>query len=369
MNASDRSLPPAPARIRVAQALALVALVSALIGALGPADRVRTTYSWPPETLPTGTPERLWYTPLLLVRQQPELLTADVPCRLPRTLPGGEPGAVLATARHPERVGGLAITQSRRELVVRVGETVVDRVELPPGGGVDDCAHRVSMAGGRWSVSGGNGIQREGALEAMPVVTGLFSALDLASGTSPSVDVTTHVHATPTTTRQAVAWALAAMAGTVALLLVAFDARPRRLWARGRRPLAGAAANTRLPDAVVAVVLLGWWVLSPAYLDDGWVIARELMFSSSRGFSNYYSNVGANLPLNYWHEWLEHWLVEASSSLLFLRTQALLYLALTWICCRWVLARVLASSVGESRTALWSLATVFVVGAMSWGMT
>jgi len=203
----------------------------------------------------------------------------------------------------------------------------------------------------------------------MPMVTGLFSGLDLRAGPTPTVDVTTHVHATRVTARQTVAWVLAGLAGIAALLLVAIGDRPRRPWAALAGLLGGAVRNARLPDAVVGGVLLGWWVLSPAYLDDGWVIARELMFSPSGGFSNYYSNIGANLPLNYWHEWLEHWLVEASTSLLFLRLQALFLLAATWICCRLVLARVLASSVGESNTALWSLASVFLVGAMSWGMT
>jgi hypothetical protein len=93
------------------------------------------------------------------------------------------------------------------------------------------------------------------------------------------------------------------------------------------------------------------------------------MFESSRGFSNYYSNIGANLPLNYWHEWLEHWLVQATTSLPVLRLQALACLAVAWICIRWVLARVLRSSVGESGVALWSAACVFLVGALSWGMT
>ena len=357
-------------RVRIAQALALVALIAALIGALGPADWLRTTYSWPPPTLPSGDPDRLWYTPLLLIRHQPEVLTTDVPCTLPPFLPEADrPGLVLATARYPEKVGGLAITRTRNELVVAVGGVDLDRIALPAGGD-DDCAHRVTFAGGRWAVSGGpNGVVRQGVARGMPVVTGLFSGLDLRAGPTPTVDVRTQVHATRVTARQTIAWVLAALAATAALVLVAIGHRPRRPWTAISGLLSLAARSVRLPDAVVGTVLLGWWVLSPAYLDDGWVVARELMYSSSGGFSNYYSNIGANLPLNYWHEWLEHWLVEASTSLLFLRVQALLLLAATWICCRWVLARVLASSVGESKTALWSLTSVFLVGAMSWAMT
>src|SRR3970040_222548 len=75
-----------PKRTRLAQALAFVALVAAFIGALGPADRVRTTYSWPPDELPSGSPSRLWYTPLLLIRRTPEAISARIPCSLPPPL-------------------------------------------------------------------------------------------------------------------------------------------------------------------------------------------------------------------------------------------------------------------------------------------
>ncbi len=366
----NRSAEASGRRLRVAQALALIALVAALIGALGPADWLRTTYSWPPPTLPREEPDRLWYTPLLLIRHQPEVLSTDLPCALPPFLPNADrPGIVLATARYPEKVGGLAITRSRNELVVAVGGVELDRIALPAGGG-SECAHRLTFAGGGWVVSGGpNGIERRGVVQGMPIVTGLFSGLDLRAGPAPSVDVRTQVHATRVTARQTIAWVLAALGATAALVLVAIGGRPRRPWSAISLLASRALRSVRLPDAVVGAALLGWWILSPAYLDDGWVIARELMYSSSGGFSNYYSNIGANLPLNYWHEWVEHWLVEASTSLLFLRLQALLLLGVTWICCRWVLSRVLASSVGESKTALWTLTSVFLVGAMSWGMT
>ena len=112
-------------RLRVAQTLALLALVAALIGALGPTDYVRTTYSWPPRTLPGANPEKLWYTPLLLIRHQPEALTTDVPCTLSFLPKAEQPRLVLATARYPERVGGLAITRSRDSLVVTVRALVV----------------------------------------------------------------------------------------------------------------------------------------------------------------------------------------------------------------------------------------------------
>ena len=95
---------PPTTSLRVAQVLAFVALLAALIGAMGPAERVRTSYSWPPETLPAEQPERLWYAPLLLVTHRPEGLSVRVPCALPPALPGaGARATVLATARDPNQ--------------------------------------------------------------------------------------------------------------------------------------------------------------------------------------------------------------------------------------------------------------------------
>ena len=58
-------------RILAALALALASLAAAVLGAIGPANTVRTTFSWPPRELPAGPPSQLWYTPLLLTRQEP----------------------------------------------------------------------------------------------------------------------------------------------------------------------------------------------------------------------------------------------------------------------------------------------------------
>src|SRR5207249_1991908 len=54
----------APRHLQIAQVLAFFAVVAALIGALGPAEPIRTSYTWPPADLPKGDPASLWYTPL-----------------------------------------------------------------------------------------------------------------------------------------------------------------------------------------------------------------------------------------------------------------------------------------------------------------
>ncbi len=359
-------------RLRLAQALALVAIVAALIGALGPAERVRTTYSWPPEELPSGTPSRLWYTPLLLIHRTPEAVSARIPCSLPPALPAARrPVTVLATARFPERNGGLAVTRSGGQLVVDIGDRVLGRVDLPVAPSSDgECAYTLRIAGRRWSLDGGPGqVTLGGGLGAMPVVNGLFSALDLRSGTPPSIDVTTAVHASQATVRQTLAWTVAVLGALAALALVAVERRPRRPWAVIAAATRAGRAQLRAVDAAVAAVLLGWWVIAPVSYDDGWVAARTNNFSASGGFSAFYNALGANQPLGYWLEWAQHWLTQSTSALLLLRIPALLCLAATWVLCRWILARMLATSTHDDRVALWALTSAFAIGAMAWGMT
>ena len=90
------------------------------------------------------------------------------------------------------------------------------------------------------------------------------------------------------------------------------------------------------------LTLVVWWIAAPILWDDGWVVARERTFAASGGFSTYYDALGVNLPLDYWLEWLHHWLAEATSSVLLLRVHALFALALTWVLCRWSLRQVTA---------------------------
>ena len=369
MTDTERPTPASPTtRLRLAQALGLLALVAALVGALGPAERVRTTYSWPPASLPAETPSRAWYAPLLLITHRPEVLSTDIPCTLPPTLPSGEPGLVLATARYPDRAGGLAITQSREQLVVRVAGDVLDRVDLPPAGDRSGCAHRITFAGGTWSISGGDEIQRQGTAAEMPTVNGLFTSLDLRSSAGFSADVTTVPHATRTTLRQAIAWIVAALAAIGALLLVAIERRPRRPWAAVTQRVRNGIARAHPADAAVALSLIGWCVIAPVNFDDGWVIQREQMFGSSKGFSTYYSNFAANLPLDYWLEWVHHWLAEAFNSLIVLRLAVLALLMAVWFLCRWI-ATQLTEKDQQTRIGIWILASGFVLGSVAWGMT
>src|SRR5262249_7157993 len=115
-----------------------------------------------------------------------------------------------------------------------------------------------------------------------------------------------------------------------------------------RRPRIGLAPRARavmgrvgLPDLAVAVALLLWRVVSPAFPDDVWLVVRQSMLRHAGGFSSYYSGLGANLPNDYWLEWLQHWAVQATHALVLLRIPVVLVLAGIWVVCRVVLTRAL----------------------------
>jgi arabinosyltransferase C len=339
--------------------LAAAALVAAAGAAIGPATHLRTTYSWPPRNLPAGEPQRLWYTPLLLARHEPESISARIPCSLPRALSKQPVVTVLATARNPVRATGLAITRRGGRLVVQVGDHILAAARL---GGT--CSYELVVTQGRWALSGGpDSGSRGGDLAAMPIVDGLFTGLDLRSGTSPSVDVTTRVYGSRGTTLQKILWSVAAFAALVALLLVAVPGRPRRFWARAARGV----AHARPVDAVVGLLLICWWVVGPSFFDDGWRLASQKNYATFGGFSTYYSSFGVAATLD-WLQWTEHVLLRGSVSLLALRLPALLCLAATWILSRWILNRMLPE-VADRAIAAWALAAGFAVGALAWGMT
>ena len=362
---------PGPTRDRLTLALGLsvLALVCALLGAVGPAKHLQTRFSWPPHDLPALKPERLWYTPLLVSRLQPESIVATVPCVLPPALPHADkPIAVLATARDPASSGALAVVRTGDRLSVRVGAGELGTARVPSQSSAAGCAYRLRFGSGQWALDGGpDNVSTGGSLERMPEVVGLFSGLDLRRGAPPSIAVTTAVHGTETRIHQTILWMVAALAALAGLIALANPKRPRlpngALGAAARRTFAAAG----LADVVVAVVLLLWWFVGPAFFDDGWVVARQRNFSASDGFSAYYSSFGVNLPLDYWLEWLQHWLVTSSRALLVLRIPALLCLAATWILCRRLLART-ARSTGNGATR-WALVCGFAACALAWGMT
>jgi hypothetical protein len=346
--------------------LAVAAVLCAFVASVGPSKHLQTRFSWPPTSLPSSTPQRLWYAPLLLARHEPASIDVRVPCSLPPRLDGRSGQAtVLATARDPQQVGAFALVRLGKRVSVLVGSDRIDELALDGAGG-PDCTYLLRFGAGKWTRTGGpGGDTKAGDLGTMPVVDGLFSELDLEAGKAPSIEVTTHVYGSKSKTWQIVLWSLAALAALASLTLVAVQT--------GSRPSVGAALDTtsrglrhtRLADAVVLIVLGGWWLLGPAFFDDGWRLATLENFSAFGQFSTYYSSFGVGASLD-WLQWIEHHVFGDTRVLLFLRLPALLSLAVTWALCRWIFARTVTSGSAASR---WALACGFLVGALAWGMT
>jgi hypothetical protein len=377
--------PPAPARLRsrpseparpvrrrptLALALALGAVLLAVVGAIGRDARARATYEWPPPKLPeSATPTRLWYSPLLLTRGIAAEISATFPCRslAPPLDRAARSTTLLATMRHPVSGRGLSLVRTGDRVSVRFGDvTAAEGSMRSPPGGCRDLA--LGLQFGRWELRLPSGQVKYGHYREPPNVTGLFSGLDLRSGAQPRVAVTTLPYGALVSWWQWAAWA-GAVALALGALVAAFGytrsrARPLRqgLTATGRRVL----ARLRPVDGVVTVLLLAWWVIGPAFYDDGWVKARQTN-GDAGGFSNYYTTFGSNLPLDYWSEWLQHWVVAHTDVLLVMRVPTLVLLGAVWILCRSILRSIL----GETRSAgaEWALSLAFLLNAFAWGMT
>jgi len=360
------------ARVAVGVTLAVVASAAALLAALGPADHERSRYLWPPADLPLEKPTRAWAAPLSLVQREAEKLTVRFPCTpAPLLHPDSGAGAatVLATARHPDAAGGLALTAVSRALLLAVGSEAVARIPWPPPARrAPGCTRVLAIDGTAWSLAGEDGVALAGgALPRVPAVTGLFSSVDL--GRFPlAVEVTTKVSGTSPSLRQQVSMILAMACAFVALVLVLPRSGRRRL-GDIRRLLGRALSALRPVDGAIVAVLGIWWIVGPAFYDDGWVRARQLNYAVSGSFSNYYDTWGVTLPLGYWLEWLQHWLMLGSSAVPVLRLPSLACGVAAWAVCRWCLAQIVGPLEHGRGAARWTLAAAFLVGFVSWDMT
>jgi hypothetical protein len=321
--------------------------------------------------VPDAAPANLWFGPLLLIDRTPASVVAEIPCSLPPDLRGAtQPVTVLATGRDPERHGGLAVLRDGQMLVVKIGGRILLRADVPRASTRSTCHYELRVANGAWSMTGGrHSIARNGTLDSAPVVSSLFSELDLRQPGSPKVRITTLPHAGSAITRQKVAWSLAVIAALAALVIVSTGSRKRPVGLDVRRVGRSIRASAGLVDLAVGAFLVAWWIISPANVDDGWIFARERAYSEAHGFTNYYDALGTNLPNDYWLEWIQHWLAEATSALVLLRLPALFCLLATWIVCRWILNRFRSSDRETSSGALWVLAVAFLAGAVAWDMT
>ena len=347
----------------IALAVASLAVLAAVVAAVGPASAESAEYVWPPATLPVERPDRGFYAPLPLLNRVPASLDVLVPCNLSPALRKARPVTVLTTARRVSTAGALRIVLLDKKLGISVGGSEVVQLPWP-----DSCPLRVGVAEGELRIPGKAVGLEAGTLDSMPIVTGLFTGLDLRAGEPPRVVVRTRDYATSWTARQFGAGALAVVLMGVALILAAFPRRPRRgPFAYFRCTLRSAWEARDPTDAAVVCVLLVWWIVAPTIFDDGahWVELRAFDDLGASAF--YYVTWGLNYPLGQWIQWIRHWEAGFTSDLVFMRIPTTVALFVGWLLCRWCVHRVVPAPVtGGVR---WTLAGAFLVGATAWGMT
>jgi arabinosyltransferase C len=352
---------PRSHRSLLALILAVLAVVAAVLAAVGPAKHERSVYTWPPAELPAGQPQTAWYTPLLLTNLVPQSIEVRLPCDSPPVLPrADERPTMLATARRPERVDGLRIRRAGDELTVTVGRDTVSTLPV-------DCSTVLHLRDGRLAVGGRTVALNSSYPNHMPTVSGLFTQLDLRQTSGFRATVETLAYATSPTIAQSLARIIAALFAFAALALILPRNRRRSAGSPPHRPLSRALRAAGVVDAFVVGVLLAWWVLSPIFIDDGWVWVRQRTFGDVGAFTNYFDSYGANLPLVYWVEWLQHWIASSTGDLILMRIPSLLAILACWPIARWCLRRTLGSA--EPRVAKWLLASAFLLLAMGWTMT
>ena len=338
----------------------LVGVLSALLAARGPAVGERAVYTWPPAQSPSAMPKRSWFTPMFLARREAQKLAVDVPCGRRGSFSGAADRVlVVATARDTALWNGLEVTRSSRpaSTLVRVGDRTLARLPSPTA----SCILHLRFEGLRWSVDRDRERIESGTLELPVGVTGLFTHLDIRRNPGLRVTVRPYAQDTRPSDWQTVFRIIAALSIGAAVLVSAPLSMKRSI--RVGRPRVSAQ------DVAVGLCLTTYWILAPLQDDDGWVRARQTNYLVSGGFSSYYQHQGVNLPLVTWFEWLQHFAVAHTGSLVVNRLPSVAILAATWLVCRTCLYRVLGRPASRRDVAWWSAAAAFALGAAAFGIT
>ena len=357
-------------KARASIAAAVAAICAAGLAAYGPAHRHHTSVVWPAGAA-TAAPARMIVAPLLLSRRHAAAIDVNLACRLPPPLAGVPPHAnrlVLATTRDPS-AGGLRLLLAERRLIFESGDRVVRLFPWPPraaAGGRCGAVLRLDLA--HWSYADATGKTiAAGDLSAAPTVNGLFTTLDLRRA-DISVRLTTEIYGATPTLVQRVAGMLAIVLSALAIALATSFARRSRGGRVGPTDAAVGRRRIRLVDGAVVAALGVWWIVGPAFVDDGWARARQQNYAAAGSFIEYFAGWGGILPGEYWLDWLEHWLVRSTGSVPLLRLVPLVAGIAGWVVCR----RAFARATGERPprlVALWTMGVVYLVAFFAWGMT
>ncbi len=303
---------------------------------VGPAVPERAVYTWPPTHLPDAKPTRTWFAPLFVARQDVESFDATVPCGGPlATLPGaGRRRRAPGDGTQPGTNHALGVTWSRAtgSTSVRIGRTVVAEV---PAGSARLRAGSMSVSTttpGRFTCRTGRAVAGRSCLRrrssgSSPSSTWPRSrALD---GDRPAVCAG---HAS-----EHAADAPPPACGRAAGGRARRRLRALALEARGRiRQISRRASRPRRTASCSVSPLSGGYSPLCRSTTAGFE-ARQVNSLVSGGFSNYYDDYGANLPLATWYEWIQHFVMTGTDSLGVHRLFSAVFVVATWFVARWCL--------------------------------
>ncbi len=302
------------------------------------------TVTWPASGQPPTS------TTALFVPYRPAQLTATVPCR---ALQVGGDVTVLATG--PPGDG----------LVIRTGgtgpELLLDSRTVPLRPVGNDCRITVAAAADGVTVTDGGGQTTRLADEPVPKVFALRTDLnpELAQGITVTAR-TASVFATSPTTVKFILIVVQLLAVGVALVLLA-RTKTTTLLTRFRRTRRFTWRVVGV-DVAVLSVLLGWAVIGPLAVDDGWATMIARTFSATGEAGNYYRWWNASeTPFAFSQQSLSLF-TYVSLSPLWLRLPSTLLAVATWfVLSRGVLGAALPVRSRTARVRL--LAAVFLLAA------
>ncbi|MDD7940936.1 arabinosyltransferase domain-containing protein [Actinomycetospora lutea] len=307
-------------------ASAVLTLLCAIAFPLAPVVQPVVTFTWP-----QGAPA----ASLPLMPYQPVRLDAAVSCAaLAATPPGAATLATTPPGTPPAPVGGLTVRPGPDGVVVSSnGETLAT---VPPPAG--PCTLTVTSSPERTEVAldGRTVAVRQG--DVRPVVAALVAGTPTADGLSVSLRTDTRFQTTPSVLKTLLG--VGVLLGLAGMVVAVWrrDGRPfryghaaQRSWTiryPPRRP------GPRPVDGVVALGLVGWALIGPATVDDGY-IAGILRSRSESGFTgNVYRWLNApEAPFSWFYEVTRAWASlapDGTASVPWLRVPATVLGLLLW---------------------------------------
>lgn len=344
------STPTGRARGRIVAGglLAVLALVAAVIYAVGPAVAERAVYSWTVD--PAAGPPA--FTPLQLTASTPETLAVSLPC------PTSEADWMEFQTDNVE-TGLLASVKDETLVVATAGRAMVSTRWAADTA----CPGEFTVSGTEWTLTGEAGHVIDSGITEPITVSRLAVAGSGAPASAISVNLLTKAYGSQPSSRQIVAFVFAAIAALAALFVIARAERSGG-WPR----LGSVPIHLGWADVLVVVVVAVWAVLGPALFDDGWFLANQRAFAESGTITDIYWATSSNYPLGYWYQWIWHFWTDQFIAPIYIRFAATGIVVLLWSVVRVSLGLVNPSEEG----ATWRITTaaiVFVVGSMAWLMT